>query len=294
MANYDENPKQLTNTGFTLIELLVVVLIIGILAAIALPQYQKAVLKSRYSGLMPITAAVANAQEIYYMEHGNYAPPSRTSDLAIQIPNNTDNVEIEVSDESDTHFNYVMASRDDLPGVAYVIYQKHSEQFPGTIMCEANEELNSQSTWLCHNSLRGNQVTGSLLGNGWTAYVLEGSGSGDFSAGSTTTPLTLDDLNETFTKVFGSNTADDSWRSYSRDMLEEGRTISVISPNEIIVYNTDGSEYEHYAFNPEGRYMDSIYTDGGIMRRYLGDEDTKWYKCYQLLSPTGEVISDNC
>ena len=74
----------LCDCGFTLIELLVIVLIIGILAAVALPQYQKAVLKTKFSEFYGLAMTYDKATKEFELATGHY--PTDFDDLILDKP----------------------------------------------------------------------------------------------------------------------------------------------------------------------------------------------------------------
>ncbi|MCX5792298.1 MAG: prepilin-type N-terminal cleavage/methylation domain-containing protein, partial [Elusimicrobia bacterium] len=70
--------------GFTLIELLVVVLIIGILASVAIPQYFKVVEKGRASEAISMLSSICAAQERELLRNGSFE--TSTLNLDINVP----------------------------------------------------------------------------------------------------------------------------------------------------------------------------------------------------------------
>ncbi len=160
--------------GFTLIELLVVVLIIGILAAVAVPQYQKAVLKSRYATLMPIAKAMADAQEVYYLNKGYYAQDDE-KDLLDVSSAATEKSSVALSQTDG--YDYVLAQHTDIPQAHYIMYQKHSTNYPAEIHCEAQTN-DTLANWLCKEAFQGKEITHGSLSAGYTTYVLSGSENG--------------------------------------------------------------------------------------------------------------------
>ena len=105
--------KQITQQGFTLIELLVAVLIISILAAMALPQYQKTVEKTRANEAVVNLRTLVNAENLYKLEHG-------------EITTSIDNLPINISNSQ--LFNYVITSFSKGIGFEIIAYRKHEEK----------------------------------------------------------------------------------------------------------------------------------------------------------------------
>ena len=146
-------------SGFTLIELLVVVLIIGILAAVALPQYQRAVLKSRMSTTMTNVKTIITALELYYLANGEY-PNDDVSELDIQIGGCTTDGGIiickdAVYDYYDVVRNAVGGFLNNKWGLAYIQYPSHDVNI---------SKQNTRECWADTSNIAANNVCKSLGG----------------------------------------------------------------------------------------------------------------------------------
>ena len=134
--------------GFTLIELLVVVLIIGILAAVALPQYQKAVAKARMTQWIALTDAFKKGVESYILENGypsndeiwaikNYsADDPKQITLPIELP------EVDFTymagAESNPQF-YTISAHFEIPHIGMLGYERYPEGWRGG--CEGEDSI---------------------------------------------------------------------------------------------------------------------------------------------------------
>ena len=124
-----------SSAGFTLMELLIVVLIIGILSSIALPQYQKAVEKTRAQEALINLRTLANAEKIYELANGTKT--NELDKLDINLTGKEQNNQIITNNFTyyitPTSWEIVAQRNSSIDAHNYIIYVNSS----GTVACRA-------------------------------------------------------------------------------------------------------------------------------------------------------------
>ena len=143
--------------GFTLIELLVVVLIIGILAAVAVPQYQKAVEKSRVSEAITVLRTLREQYKLCLLSHADddeYCTIGLFQNMDVTFPNTVEREECgrevcfntkdwQYGNEGDDYFYAHRIINEDTENYPYILYVSDSTD---SITCE---NLSSRSVVTC-------------------------------------------------------------------------------------------------------------------------------------------------
>jgi len=147
-----QNKQKNLKHGFTLLELLVVVLIIGILAAIALPQYKMATGKTKLSELKTITRTLNEAASIYFLTHGAYT--DKLNNLDVQIPQGDISCAVYLSDNNvscsrnifGVTIAYYVKKQSNKPVFCYVIGSS-SQKHPANILCAQDTNSTNPTCW---------------------------------------------------------------------------------------------------------------------------------------------------
>ncbi|WP_178337724.1 prepilin-type N-terminal cleavage/methylation domain-containing protein [Candidatus Avelusimicrobium facis] len=170
--------------GFTLTELLVVILIVGVLAAVAVPSYINAVNLSRLSTLLPTAKALKEAQERIYMASGKYTDTVTDLDLSApgvknggKILNKTEQYVLTNQSEDSAAHNAITAENSKIPNNKLVVYLNHSPNFAGDVHCEA---LTSDKKALQLCTTQGGTQIGTK--EQYTVFLLSGAGTGKLTS----------------------------------------------------------------------------------------------------------------